>query len=188
MKKKLIIFLAAALVLCLTVAGTAAYFTNDVKTHNVITSGNVKVDLVEFGEGDQLFEDVKGAMPGMSIAKVVKAKNVGTGAAWVRMKLDMSITPAEGSDAELDPDLVSLVMESENWVEKDGWYYYEKPLMPGAESYSEPLISAVRLAEGMGNEWQNVTITIDVIMQATQVANNGTSATDAAPESWPKIK
>ena len=35
----------------------------------------------------------------------------------------------------------------------------------------------------MGNEYQNATATVDVIAQAVQTANNGTSAADAA--GWP---
>ena len=47
MKKK--ILLVAAVVMCLAIAtaGTLAYFTSEDTAHNVITSGDVNIELVE---------------------------------------------------------------------------------------------------------------------------------------------
>jgi len=183
MKKKLIVFVLAMLCLMVAVLGTAAYYTADVTTHNVITSGNIKVKLVELGEGDKEFEDIEGAMPGMDIAKVVKARNVGKGDAWVRIRLTKTVEAGEGVTAQLDGSLVTLDINSKDWTERDGWYYYNGVLAPGA--YTTPVISTVSLADDMENEWQNAKIIIDVYMQATQVANNGTSALTADVKSWP---
>lgn len=185
MKKKLTIFVVALLCLMLAVLGTAAYFTQSVTIHNVITSGNVDIELVELtAEDGPEFEDITNAMAGNVYGKVVMAENTGKGDAWIRVKLETSVTPAEGAEAELGLDMVTLDINSTNWTERDGWYYYNNALTPGLRS--EPLISTVTLGTDMGNEWQKAKIIVDVYMQATQVANNGTSALDAG--GWPIFK
>lgn len=47
--KKRRIFLLAMMLICLALAatGTLAYFNADEQVHNVITSGNIAIDLIE---------------------------------------------------------------------------------------------------------------------------------------------
>ena len=49
-KKRL--FSLAVIVICLSIAGagTLAYFSDQTVAHNVITSGNIKIDLLEWQE------------------------------------------------------------------------------------------------------------------------------------------
>ena len=173
MKKFIALFLAA--VLLFSVVACSGGKTSD------DSSGKVDVDLVELGENGQDFEDIEGAMPGMNYAKVVKAENVGGADAWVRIKLNKTVEPAKGVTAQLDPGLVGLDVQDGLWKEKDGWYYYSKALRPGESS--EALFTSVSLHTDMANEWQNARIFIDVFMEATQVANNGSTVFEAA--GWP---
>ena len=73
MKRKMTI--CALLIACLTLAGlsTYAYFTDDATARNVITAGNLEIELQEMSipvdGGDPVaFEDVVGVMPGEDVS------------------------------------------------------------------------------------------------------------------------
>ena len=185
MKKKL--FVIAVLVICLATAayGTSAYFTHNQTATNVITSGSIKIELQEWSDtGDGLVpsEDIEGVLPGAKVSKIVQVKNIGGQAAWVRVSADRAIHLAEGVDGEVDLSLISCDLNTAYWTEKDGFYYYNTALQPN--EVSEPLFTKVIFSETMSNMYQNSKAVIDVTAQATQVANNGTCALDAA--GWPE--
>lgn len=185
MKKR--IFAFAIVVICLAIAayGTSAYFTHEETATNVITSGSIKVELQEWsdtGNGLVPFEDTDGVMPGMEVSKIVQIKNVGGQAAWIRVSADKAIQLAGGVEGEVDLSLISYDLNTEFWAEKDGFYYYNTILQPN--EVTEPLFTKVIFSATMSNMYQNSKAVIDVTAQAAQVANNGTSALDAA--GWPE--
>ena len=99
MKKKKVLAVLLV-VLCLSILGdaTAAYFTAKDTAHNVITTGNVDIEVVEKQEKDGVLVDypvqpIEGVMPGATVSKIVTVKNAGAGEAWVRVQLDRSFTP-----------------------------------------------------------------------------------------------
>lgn len=185
MKKK--ILLAAAVVICLTIAvsGTLAYFTFEDTAHNVITSGGVSIEVVEKtkGEGETEVdfpkEGITGVMPGTEVSKIVSVKNNGNSEAWVRVKVDATITPAEGEE-KLSSDVMTYTV-SGDWT-KEGDYYYYNNKVPAGESTSI-LFDTVKFAPEMGNEYQNCRANIVISAQAVQTANNGTTVMDA--QGWP---
>lgn len=185
MKKK--ILLAAAVVICLTIAvsGTLAYFTFEDTAHNVITTGGVSIEVVEKtkGEGEtevDFPEDgIKGVMPGTEVSKIVSVKNNGNSEAWVRVKVNATIKSAEDKDL---PSGVMTYTVSEGWTPgTDGYYYYNNKV-PAGESTSI-LFDTVKFAPEMGNEYQNCRANIVISAQAVQTANNGTTVMDA--QGWP---
>lgn len=184
MKKKVCVI--ALLVICLAIAayGTSAYFTHEQTATNVITSGSIKVELQEWsdtGNGLVPFEDIDGVLPGVEISKIVQIKNIGGQAAWVRVSADKGIHLAEGVNGDVDLSLISFDLNTAFWTEKDGFYYYNTILQPN--EVTEPLFTKVIFSATMSNMYQNSKAVIDVTAQATQVANNGTCALDAA--GWP---
>lgn len=186
MKKK--ILLAAAVVICLTIAvsGTLAYFTFEDTVHNVITSGGVSIEVVEktkSTDGAELEdfpkEGITGVMPGTEVSKIVSVRNTGNSEAWVRVKVDATIKSAEG-EGKLPSDVMTYTV-SEGWTEKDGYYYYNNKV-PAGESTSI-LFDTVKFDPEMGNEYQNCKANIVISAQAVQTANNGTTVMDA--QGWP---
>ena len=184
MKKK--ILLAAAVVICLTIAvsGTLAYFTFEDTAHNVITSGGVSIEVVEKtkGEGETEVdfpkEGITGVMPGTEVSKIVSVRNTGNSEAWVRVKVNATIKSAE--DKDLPSDVMTYTV-SGDWT-KEGDYYYYKEKVPAGESTSI-LFDTVKFDPEMGNEYQNCRANIVISAQAVQTANNGTTVMDA--QGWP---
>jgi len=182
MKKKAIAVLLILLLVCSMTDGTSAFFISTQRATNVITTGQIHVELQEWADEDGTdFEDVIHVLPGKEITKIVTARNVCPNAAWIRMSFSKSVRLANGVTGEPDLAQVSLDLNTADWTEKDGWYYYKEPLTPGKTC--EPLFTTVSFAEDMDNIWQQSTITIDVELQAVQTANNGTDVMTA--DGWP---
>ena len=95
--------------------------------------------------------------------------------------MEKKLALAEGATGEIDPSLIGLNIDTESWTEKDGYYYYSKPLKPG--EVTAPIFTAVTFKPDMGNEYQNATATVDVSAQAVQTANNGDTV--MATKGWP---
>lgn len=185
--------MAGALSVCCVAtltAGTLAYFTAEDRAHNVITTGNVEVELQELT--DQLddqgnpvpFEKVDDVMPGAEVSKIAQVKNTGSNPAWVRVEVDKAIVLAEGVDGEPDAELVVLDYNTGNWTESEGYYYYNDALEPGETT--EPLFTTVTFSGDMDNLYKDSTVEIDVQVSAVQSENNGTSVLQAA--GWPETE
>lgn len=174
--------------LAILAAGSLAYFTAEGRARNVITTGSIKISVVE----QQLVDDklidypnekITNVMPGAEISKIVTIKNTGSSEAWIRVKVDKSIARAD--KGESDVSLVRLDFDTENWVGKDGYYYYKKPV-PAGES-TTALFGTVTFDPQMGNEYQNCEVSIDVIAQAVQTANNTPADGDVTKAAgWPE--
>ena len=183
-RKVLVISLIAAL-LAICALGTSAYFTDRGTAKNIITTGGVKIDLIETAaiDGENVpFEDVVGVMPGSEVSKIVEVKNIGESDAYIRVSVEKALALAEGREGGVDLSLVTLDFNTEAWTEADGYYYYKTALEPGA--VTEPLFASVNFDTAMGNIYQNSTAKVDVTAYAVQVANNGDSVMDA--KGWPE--
>lgn len=182
MKRRLLILFILTICVASIAAGTLAYFTTEDRATNVITAGNVKIDLEEWSKTEDgslvPFEDVDDVMPGTEVSKIVQVKNIGGQSAWVRISVEKAITLAEGMTGEVDLSLVTYEIDTEHWTEKDGYYYYNESLAP--EATTVPLFTSVRFSEQMSNLYQGSKAVITVCAQATQTAHNGTSAINAA--------
>lgn len=181
-----ILLCIAAIIMNFT-GGTNAFFAYEEKAHNVITTGAVAIELIEMmdpeNDGELVpFEDQDGVMPGADVSKIVTIKNSGEQPAYVRIKVEKSFILSNGTSENIDLSLASCDINTKDWTEKDGYYYYNTALEVGNET--EPLFTTVTLAEEMGNMYQNSKLIIDVSAQATQVANNGTHALEAL--GWPE--
>ncbi len=181
MKRKLLILSVLVICIATLAAGTIAYFTAEGKAHNVITTGGVEIAVQEWADGDRTkpFEDLTGVMPNSVVTKIVEIKNIGASDAWIRVKVEKNIE-LQG-DGTPDTGLVELELNTADWTEKDGYYYYSKPLKPG--EITSPVFTAVTFNAKMGNEYQNAKATVDVSAQAVQTANNGATVMDA--KGWP---
>ena len=186
MKEKILLIAGMCICFAISIAGTVAYFTAEEKAHNVITTGSIDIELQEWADTEKTipFKDVDGIMPGMSVLKIVEVENTGKSDAYVRVKIDKGITLSHGTTGTADTELIKITFNSADWTLDNGYYYYNKILKAGETS--EPVMTAVTFDTTMGNLYQGSGATVEVKAFATQVANNGTSALEADPKSWPE--
>ena len=207
MKKKL--FAAAAvlaLALSLGAYGTLAYLTTQETAHNVITTGNVAIELLDKtakeGESISGFDEVRSLenftaaypdgmpiMPGSEASKVVAVLKRETSApCWVRVRLGQDLRDENGvsvKDEIMEDGDVEFVLDTENWVERDGWYYYNR-ILTNENSQTLPLLTEVKFSgPGIGNEYIGKTYSIDVYAQAVQSDNNDAGGVLDA-QGWPE--
>lgn len=190
MKKKILVL--AVLVICLAIAatGTLAYFTTTGTARNVITSGKIKIAVVEqMLDGDNLVdfpeEGLTGIMPGSTVSKIVRVKNDNGQDAWVRVLLDVTITASDDTElpTELSNDEDVIMFEiGSDWAAKDGYFYYTKPITNN--ELTTPLFETLTFNTKMGNEYQNCTANVVVYVEAVQKDNNGATYLEAA--GWPE--
>lgn len=206
------ILLLAMIICCIAIAavGTLAYFSDQTKAHNVITSGNIKIELREWADkvNGIPFSDQTGVMPGTAVPKWVEVENTGEASAWVRVKVNVTVTApaattiggviidtpvnppingngdaADDAPATILESCVTLDYNTAYWTynEADGYWYYTTALPVGATT--EPLFTTVTFDAAMENEYQGANVAIDVDAYAVQSANNGATAQTAA--GWP---
>ncbi len=190
MKKKiaaLVVFIAIAV---MSISGTMAYFTADSVATNVITAGNIQIELLEMQEGEngqlEEFENGQtGIMPGQEVSKIVTVKNTGGYDAYVRVSAKQVVTLASGAASDTGNQLITCDFNTTDWIiGSDGYYYYSKPLAAGEET--APLFTKVIFSGEMGNEFQNCSVEIAVKAYAVQVKNNGEDVMKAA--GWPEAE
>ena len=184
MKKRIALIVVIISLMAMCIGGTMAYFTADSTATNVITSGNIDIDLIEMektDEGLKPFKNKEGVMAGDQISKIVTVKNTGDNDAYVRVQVQKTITLAGNPDGSVDLSLISCDINTAYWTEKDGYYYYDVPLAAGEET--APLFTYVKFSNEMGNLYQGCKAQLDVNAQAVQVKNNGSTVFDAA--GWP---
>lgn len=185
MKKKLFYLAVIIIILSLIGGGTMAYFTASGTARNVIVTGSIKVEVVEKQLVNGKEENYPGGeiqiMPGSSVSKIVSARSLEQ-PAWVRMGYSMAVYDNEGKLLDIPADELAKAIiikpVSSLWTEKGGWWYYEKAI--GSGESTEPLFRSVDFSgPDMGNEYQNCTLVINVVAEAIQQANNGSTVMEA---------
>lgn len=163
-KKILSISVAAILAVTAAVGGTLAFFTDTQSKENVITVGNVKIDLTEpqwDATGSKEAEDV---YPGEALAKDPTVKNVGTNPCFVR--ISVSALDQFGSKGMITyrTDYVEGKL-GENWElnQDDGYFYYTGVLAAGEET--DALFDQIVMPVGLvgGEEAQPIVVTAEAV-------------------------
>lgn len=193
-KKRVLALAVIAICLAILATGTMAYFIAEETSYNVITTGLVKMQLVEETTGGQPWPagGVTGVVPATEADKVVYVVNQGTAPLYARIQMDQRITPAPDVDAELDFEHITLDLNTDCWIPQGGFYYYYRALQPGEKS--EPLFTKVIFGPELGNEYMNATVEFAVQAQAVQSDNNGFDPlyalgwTEAAQELFPEAE
>lgn len=188
MKKKLTLMIsAAALVALLGVGGTLAWFTDTETATNIVTMGNVDINIIEVGNGKTIINnereeelglvygsdktmDDKGVpvTPGAELEKKVTFRNIGKNDAYLRAKIYV-----EG----VNQDYASLefIGTDTKWELKDDGYYYYKDILPvrTGEAFSETanLITGVKIPSTWDNTAVDTVFKIQVFVEAMQADN-----------------
>ena len=183
MKRKIAALAVIVIALSLAAYGTLAYFSATGTAHNVLTMGNIsialndKTEVEENGEKKLVdftaeYPDGMPVMPATEASKIVSVENTGSAPAWVRVRIEKTVEPEDASKIGLlDTKYVELNYDTENWVEKDGFWYYKSILEPGRTTPN--LFDTVTFSKDMGNDYMNCRFNIIVSAQAVQSDNNG---------------
>ncbi len=181
MKRSMLIIALAAILLA-AAGGSIAYFTTQATASNMITAGNVRMTLHDETADGQAFpqDGLSVLMPGDIADKIVYVENTGDHAFYARIKLNCYAKSPDGS--ALSFDQIALNIDTTNWqLGSDGWYYYGSAVETGAQT--KPLFTEVTLLPDTDNAYMDAKVSIGVVAQAVQKANNGATVWQAA--GWP---
>lgn len=181
--KRTLLLLAVLVLLLLTVNGTTAFFTAEKTAANVITFGDISVELLHtaFDENGPVSLPRGTAIihPGDEISQTVQLKNTGSHPAHVRILLRFEADAAPGEDARA---LVSCDINEAFWTLRDGFYYYNEILPAG--QVTQPLFNNVQFSTNIGARHQGSDIRVITQGFATQAEHNGQTPLDAV--AWPE--
>ena len=190
MKKRILALAVVAICISILASTTLAYFTDRAIARNVITSAGIDIEVVEHqlidGQIHPYPNEPIPVMPAQTVSKIVSVQNFEE-IAWIRARYTVTVYDPSGEILEISAEELERVFvvepDSENWIRKDGWWYYRTAVETGG--VTEPLFEEVIFSgPEMDNKYQNCTVVIDVIAQATQKANNGETVMEAL--GWPE--
>jgi hypothetical protein len=177
----LAIGMAALLVSLLSQPALAYYTTLGIAT-NVVTSGNITMQIHEMtDQGTEFPKEGVYVIPGDIVSKVVTVENICEHPFYLRVKL------LYGTDSEelTVEDCLKLNINEESWKLHDGWYYYTAVLQPGEES--PHIFSHVEIVGNKVNTSHiGKTLQLTVLAQAVQSENNPIQNGDTTTaQGWP---
>lgn len=180
MKKKLSIIFGIIAILAVISVGTLAYFTSEQNAENVISAGNIKLEIHEkTASGEDFPEEGIIVMPGDTVSKIVTVENTGDHPLYLRVKL----TEGVSDEALTDDDCLDININRSCWLEKDGYYYYYRALQSGETT--EQLFSEVYFdLYNIDNKYLGKYFTLNVAASAVQSENNGSDVLNAM--GWPE--
>ena len=180
MKKKLSIIFGIIAILAVISVGTLAYFTSEQNAENVISAGNIKLEIHEkTASGEDFPEEGIIVMPGDTVSKIVTVENTGDHPLYLRVKL----TEGVSDEALTDDDCLDININRSCWLAKDGYYYYYRALQSGETT--EQLFSEVYFdLYNIDNKYLGKYFTLNVAASAVQSENNGSDVLNAM--GWPE--
>lgn len=182
-KIRLVAISLVAIVVTLLSQGTFAYYSTVGKATNVITTGGVELAIYEMtDQGTPFPENGVYIMPGDIVSKEVSIGNVCEHPFYLRVRLVYGVN----SDLLPAEECFKLNINSQNWILKDGWYYYNGILEPGQTTPN--VFSKVEIVGNkVDNTYLGKTLTITVDAQAVQSENNPCEDNDVTTvKGWPE--
>lgn len=127
-KSRLLLVALAAILVTVLTQPTLAYYTVVGKATNVVTSGNIQLQIHEkTADGSDFPAEGVYIIPGDIVSKQVSVENVCEHPFYLRVKL-VSGTDHRDLSAE---ECLKIDIDLENWTFIDGFYYFNRILQPG---------------------------------------------------------
>lgn len=157
-----------AMMLTLFMHSTVAYYSTVGKATNVVTSGNIELQIHELTDaGTEFPKEGVYVMPGDVVSKKVSVENVCEHPFYLRVKIVYGIDSVELPSEEC----FKLNIDQESWILHDGWYYYNGTVEPGQTT--PDVFSHVEIVGSqVDTQYIGKTLTLTIEAQAVQSENN----------------
>ena len=182
-RNRLLLIALAAILLTVLTQPSLAYYTTVGKATNVVTSGNIQLMIHEkTADGSDFPTEGVYVIPGDIVSKQVSIENVCGHPFYLRVQLVSGST----NEALTADDCLKLDLDTENWTQVDGFWYYNRILHPGETT--ENLFTQVEIVGSkVDRTFAGTTLSITVNAYAVQSENNPADHPwDAA--GWPAVQ
>ena len=192
-KRKTTILIAFAAVLAiLGITCSLAFYVASTDTRNLITFGNLELKINETeldSQGNEIAFDASKKVKlnkKNQLSRIIRFENIGDEPMYIRACLSLPGVDMNGRPlGELD-EVTAYTLNENDWIYKDGWYYYKEVLEP--ESESEALITGVEFdINQISSRYNGGDFDLDVYVQGVQSKNN--EHTDIlSVKGWPEME
>lgn len=167
-RSRLLIIALAAILATILTQPTLAYYTTIGKATNVVTSGNISLQIHEkTADGSDFPEEGVYVIPGDIVSKQVSIENVCNHPFYLRVMLVRGTT----DEAISEEEAMKLDINTQNWTYQDGYYYYNAILEPG--QVTVPLFTQVEIVGSQVDQSHaGSTLSLTVNAYAVQSENN----------------
>ena len=167
-RARLLLIALAAIVATVLTQPTIAYYTTIGKTTNVVTSGDISLQIHEkTADGSDFPAEGVYVIPGDIVSKQVSVENVCNHPFYLRVKL-VSRTTNDAAEAE---DFLEMDIDHSNWSYVEGYYYYNHVLQPG--ECTAALFTQVEIVGGKIDRTHiGSTLSLTINAYAVQSENN----------------
>ena len=127
-RAKLLLIALAAIFMTVLTQPTLAYYTTVGKATNVVTSGDIQLQIHEkTADGSEFPTEGVYVIPGDIVSKRVSVANVCDQPFYLRVKLVSSST----NEALTPEECLKMDINTDDWTFVDGFYYFNRILQPG---------------------------------------------------------
>jgi len=186
-KRSVIVTLLIIVIVLLSAAWVVAYITRSTIAKNVITFGSIKMELIEttLNENNQEIEvednEILDITHKPELSRIVKIKNLGEHDFFARVSLHLVGTDANNQEIDATR-YVSYNVNTQDWIYKDGWYYYKKIVKQN--EITSNLITQVNFdVNNITSNYPNGKFKLDIKAEAVQAENNAENVLDVL--GWP---
>ncbi len=185
-KQKLLLITVLSLIVITMIGITSAYFATSERSHNVITTSGVTVELLETAvdaNGHTVpFENITNAIPGNTYSKIPQVKNTDASDTWVRIRPIITASASDGSSLPVPDGALIINYDTTDWLKQGDYYYYHSAL--ASDQLTTPLFTEVTIKSDLPDNYKNAKFNLTLSVGAVQSANNGTDVLSA--EGWPE--
>lgn len=174
MRKRNILLTILLVLLVLSAVSSALTFrTRTGQVTNRITYGDVELTLIE---------NTPVKVSGGEYSRIVRVKNTGEHPIYVRVALRLTAVDKDGQETTLPADFYSFDINNNDWIESDGWYYYNHTALTANEE-TNTLMTKIMFDHTKLNDVAGYELTLHIQAEGVQSENNGETVWQA--EGWP---
>jgi len=176
---------ALVVIIVVSISGTLAWFSAQ---DNIVNRFQGKSGSFDIRVVDIFSKPDTPPNAGEIVEKTVGAQNLGKDPGVVRLLVLPTLVASDGTSV-LEANMTDIIiiddLDTTNWYycAADGYYYYKGILEP--ETSAPNLFTSVRLASGLGSEYEDATLKIEVKCEASGVKNYRTSWWNTADDNTP---
>lgn len=188
MNKKINIEILLLAVICLFfIAATAAFIIRSTTANNIITFGNLKMQLIQTTLDQNNQEQEVAQTDDINIThkpvinRIIKIKNVGRHEFFVRVSPEIIGIDASNHSFKAN-ELVLYNCNADDWIYRDGWYYYKK-IVKRNETTSNLMTEVKFDLDKITANYPKGKFKLNIKAEAVQAENNADNVLSAV--GWP---
>lgn len=177
-KRKITILIAfAAVLVILGITCSLAFYMVSTDTRNIITFGNLDLKINETeldSAGNEIPFDAEEKVKlnkENKLSRIIRFENICDEPMYVRAYLSLAGVDMNGRSLDGINEVTAYTLNENDWIYKDGWYYYKEILEPKCKSTA--LITGIEFdINQISSRYNGGDFYLDVYVQGVQSKNN----------------